>query len=87
MGLVFSPVQRTTGGATPGNNVIGGSEPHSEKTTYQDLTKDYCYSFSEIARLCLLEGEFDERIRFQCVHYTSAGTHALRLGRQKQKAI
>jgi hypothetical protein len=35
MGLVFSPVQRTTGGATPGNNVIGGSEPHSEKTTYQ----------------------------------------------------
>jgi hypothetical protein len=37
MGLVFSPVQRTTGGTTPGNNVIGGSEPHSEKTTYHDL--------------------------------------------------
>jgi hypothetical protein len=39
MGLVFSPVQRTTGGATPGNNVIGGSEPHSEKTTYRDLAQ------------------------------------------------
>jgi hypothetical protein len=32
MGLVPSPDQRTTDGATPENDVIGGSEPHSDKT-------------------------------------------------------